>query len=103
MRQLTNYGDTRQVEACAYCGKAIQTRDHAPSKVLLDEPFPENLPVVPACLPCNNKASFDEEYLACLVECVICGTTDPAKVGREKIRCALARQRALQAWLTAGL
>ncbi len=103
MRQLTNYGDTRQVEACAYCDKATQTRDHAPSKVLLDEPFPENLPVVHACLPCNNKASFDEEYLACLVECVICGTTDPAKVGREKIRRALARQHALQVRLTAAL
>ena len=69
----------------------------------MDEPFPENLPVAPACLPCNNKASFDEEYLACLVECVICGTTDPAKVGREKIRRALARQHALQARLTAAL
>lgn len=103
MRQLTNYGDIRRAEACAYCGKATQTRDHIPSKVLLDEPFPENLPVVPACLPCNNKASFDEEYLACLIECVICGTADPAKVGREKIRRALARQPALQARFTAAL
>ena len=103
MRQLTNYGDTRQAEACAYCGKTTQTRDHVPSRILLDEPFPENLPIVPACLPCNNKASSDEEYLACLVECVICGTTDPARVGREKIRRALTKQRALQARLTAAL
>jgi hypothetical protein len=103
MKQLKNYGDTRQAEACAYCGKATQTRDHVPSRVLLDEPFPENLPIVPACLPCNNKASFDEEYLACLVECVIYGTTDPARVGREKIRRALAKQHALQVRLTAAL
>lgn len=103
MRQLKNYGDTRQAEACAYCGKTTQTRDHVPSRILLDEPFPENLPIVPACLPCNNKASSDEEYLACLVECVICGTTDPARVGREKIRRALAKQHALQARLTAAL
>src|SRR2546421_9808459 len=103
MRQLTNYGDIRQVESCAYCGKATQTRDHTPSKVLLDEPFPENLPVIPACLPCNNKASFDEEYLACLIECIICGTTDPAKLSREKIRRSLARQHGLQARLTEAL
>ena len=103
MRQLKNYGDTRQAEACAYCGKTTQTRDHVPSRVLLDEPFPENLPIVPACLPCNNKASSDEEYLACLVECVICGTTDPARVVREKIRRALAKQHALRARLTAAL
>ena len=103
MKRLTNYGDMRQAGACAYCGKATQTRDHAPSKVLLDEPFPENLPVVPACLPCNNKASLDEEYLACLIECVICGTTDPAKVGREKIRRTLVKQQALQARLTVAL
>jgi len=70
---------------------------------LLDDPFPENLPIVPACLPCNNKASPDEEYLACLIECVICGTTDPARVGREKIRRTLARQHALQARLMASL
>ena len=103
MRQLTNYADTRQAEVCAYCGNATQTRDHVPSRVLLYEPFPENLPIVPACLSCNNKASSDEEYLACLVECVICGTTNPAKLGREKIRRALARQHALQARLTAAL
>lgn len=103
MRQLNNNGDTRQVEFCAYCGKTTQTRDHVPSRVLLDEPFPENLPVVPACLHCNNIASFDEEYLACLVECVICGTTDSAKVSREKICRVLDKQHALQEQLTAAL
>ena len=103
MRQFKNYGDTRQAEACAYCGKTTQTRDHVPSRVLLDEPFPENLPVVPACLSCNNGASFDEEYLACLVECVICGTTDPAQVGREKIRRTLVKQHTIQERLAAVL
>lgn len=103
MRQVKNYGDTRQSEVCAYCGRTTQTRDHVPSRVLLDEPFPENLSVVPACLLCNNEASSDEEYLACLVECVICGTTDPAKVGREKIRRALVKQHALQERLMAAL
>lgn len=103
MKQIKNLGDMRQAEACTYCGKATQTRDHVPPRVLLDEPFPENLPVVPACLLCNNTASSDEEYLASLVECIICGTTDPAKVGREKIRRTLAKQPALQERLTAAL
>jgi hypothetical protein len=103
MRQIENLGDIRQTQACAYCGKMTQTRDHVPPRVLLDEPFPENLPVVPACLLCNNTASLDEEYLACLIECVICGTTDPEKVSREKIRRTLVRQRALQERLTSAL
>jgi hypothetical protein len=102
MRQFENYGDTRQVAACAYCRDATETRDHVPARVLLDEPFPENLPVVPACLDCNNSASADEEYLACLIECVIQGTTEPAILGREKIRRLLTERPALQAKLTAA-
>lgn len=103
MRQLANWGDARQVEICTYCGDAVQTRDHVPSRVLLDEPFPENLPVVPSCLPCNNAASSDEEYFACLIESVICGTTDPEKIGREKIRRTLSKQHALRERITMAL
>lgn len=102
MRQIPNYGDTRQIAACAYCGGRTQTRDHVPSRVLLDEPFPENLPIVPACLECNNQASADEEYLACLVECVIFGTTEPASLGREKIRRLLTERATLQARIAAA-
>lgn len=99
MRQFANYGDIRQVAACAYCCGATKTRDHVPARVLLDEPFPENLPVVPACLDCNNSASADEEYLACLVECVIHGTTEPTTLGRKKIRRLLTQRISLQARL----
>lgn len=99
MLYLNNYGDERQVAACAYCRSATETRDHVPARVLLDEPFPENLPVVPACLECNNSASADEEYLACLVECVICGTTKPGNLARDKIRRLLTGRSALQAKL----
>lgn len=68
-----------------------ETRDHVPSKILLDEPFPPVLPVVKACRSCNNGFSKDEQYIACLLECVVCGTGDPTLIGREKIRRVLEK------------
>ncbi|MEY4505092.1 MAG: hypothetical protein RL154_1389 [Pseudomonadota bacterium] len=66
MIQLENYADERQTSLCAYCGNFVAklTRDHSPSKVFLNKPYPENLSIVPACLTCNNNFSFDEEYVA---------------------------------------
>lgn len=58
--------DKRLTGICVYCGGEPSTRDHVPSKVFLDEPYPENnLPVVPACETCNNSFSLDEE-VCCL-------------------------------------
>lgn len=86
MRQIQPFGDDRQLAGCVYCGGGSPlTRDHVPSKVLLDEPFPENLPQVPACQACNASFSLDEEYLACLVDCVIVGSTDPSAVHRSNV------------------
>src|SRR5690349_5967316 len=78
--------DDRLKGFCVYCGGPEETRDHVPSKVLLDEPYPTPLPVVPACERCNGSFSLDEEYLACFIECTICGTTDPTKVRRPRIQ-----------------
>jgi len=86
MKQLRSYGDERTIAFCAFCGRKTGTRDHCPSRVFLDEPYPENLPVVPACSACNSSFSADEEYLACLVSCVIAGSTDPDTLPREKTR-----------------
>lgn len=77
--------DERLKGNCAYCGSVMDTRDHTPSKVLLDEPYPENLPVAEACSKCNGGFSADEEYLSCLIECVIHGTTKPDERFREKV------------------
>ncbi len=33
-----------------------------------------------ACRKCNNDFSIDEEYLGCLLECVIAGSTAPEKL-----------------------
>lgn len=38
------------------------------------------------CYKCNNSASKDEEYLACLIDCIVSGTTDPAEVRRDKVK-----------------
>lgn len=70
--------DSRLVGMCAYCGGRPDTRDHLPSKVLLDEPYPAELPVVEACLKCNESFSLHEQYLACFIECVVCGTCEPS-------------------------
>jgi len=94
---IPTYGDERQLSFCAFCGGETGTRDHCPSRVLLDEPYPENLPVVPACSTCNTSFSSDEEYLACLVSCVVAGSTNPAAMPRKKISRILAEKPALRA------
>lgn len=86
MRQINTFSDSRLDMQCAYCGGLKENRDHVPSKILLDEPYPENLPVVPSCIKCNTGFSQDEAYFACLIECVICGTTQIDKLSREAIK-----------------
>jgi hypothetical protein len=80
---------------CVHCGKGTETRDHVPSKVFLDEPFPANLPVVYSCEQCNNKFSKDEDYLASLVECAKIGSIDLKKIERDKIAGVLQHSPAL--------
>ena len=62
-----------------------RTRDHVPSRAFLDRPFPPNLPVVECCHRCNNGFSLDEQYLACLLECVVCGGVEPEFFERERV------------------
>ncbi len=99
MVQIHTYGDERQLAHCAFCGGNTGTRDHCPSRVFLDEPYPENLPVVPACFTCNARFSADEQYLACLLSCVVAGSTDPARIARLKIRRILTDSLLLRARL----
>lgn len=99
MQQIPNYGDQRTLAFCAFCGGETGTRDHCPSKVLLDEPYPENLLAVPACRECNSSFSADEEYLACLVSCVLAGSTDPELMPRAKISRVLRKKPALRTML----
>lgn len=84
------FADSRLLQGCVYCGAKANTRDHVPSKVLLDDPLPDDLAVVSCCADCNNGFSSDEQYLACFIECVINGSTLPERLEREKIKRTLA-------------
>lgn len=97
MEQVPALGDERILYYCAFCGGATGTRDHCPSKIFLDKPYPENLPVVAACEECNSGFSKDEEYLATLLSCVISGTSQPERVHRPKITKILQRSPKLRA------
>lgn len=97
MKQLKNYADRRLLQGCIYCGaRNVESKDHVPSKVFLDIPYPANLPVAPACDDCNNGFAQDEEYLACLIECTIAGTTDPENIRRQSIAKSLRKNTALR-------
>jgi hypothetical protein len=81
MDQLNEFADSRQKSWCIHCGKLMEdlkvTKDHVPSKSLLQEPYPSNLSIVQICFDCNNGFSVDEEYLTAFISCVISGSTDP--------------------------
>ena len=86
MEQIRNFGDKRQMAACVYCGFTTESRDHIPPKVFLDEPFPGNLHIVPACQKCNIGNSLDEEYVVCLLECITEGVESVENISRQKIK-----------------
>jgi hypothetical protein len=101
--QIQDLADDRLLQGCIHCGLGVEeTRDHVPSRVLLEPPFPTNLPVVPACYACNNGLSRDEEYLACLIECAIAGSTDPDEIRRPSVANTLRRRPALRSRLEAA-
>lgn len=77
--ELDNYyGDKRLLELlkynkkgdfkCVYCYEKADTREHIPSKIFLNEPYSNNLAILPACFNCNNSYSDKEQYLACLID-----------------------------------
>ncbi|MBS3961214.1 MAG: hypothetical protein KGZ61_05185 [Sandarakinorhabdus sp.] len=100
MRKVQNFGDDRNKGTCVHCGGPNETRDHAPSIVFLDDPLPSDLPASPSCASCNQGFSLDEAYLACLLECVMAGSADPARVQRKRIAALMRRRPALVAELS---
>jgi hypothetical protein len=83
MDQIDDFVDDRQKAWCIHCEKGIagqdNNRDHVPTKKLLQEPHPENLPVVQVCKSCNSSFSMDEEYLIAFLSSVLSGSTDPQR------------------------
>lgn len=96
MKYREKYSDERLDDTCVYCGKESFNRDHVPSKILLNKPYQDELPVVECCKKCNEGFSLDEEYFACLIECAKHGTTEPEQLEREIIRKILIRKPALR-------
>lgn len=96
------FADERLQRCCIYCGCLSDTREHVPSRILLDDPLPADIPTVAACAACNGSYSLDEEYFACFLECVICGTTHASSVMREKVARALAHSADLAARILAS-
>ena len=97
MDQLRDYADSRLLNGCIYCGGPAETRDHVPSRCLLERPYPKNLPVVGSCARCNQGFSKDEEYFVCLVESALCGSTDPEKFTRPTVARILRHSPTLRA------
>lgn len=96
MDQLNNYADSRLIRGCIYCAGPADTRDHVPSRCLLEQPYPPNLPVVGCCESCNQDFSKDEQYFVCLIESVLCGSTDPGKIGRPSVARIMQNSPALR-------
>jgi hypothetical protein len=96
MDQLNNFTDNRLIRGCIYCAGTNDTRDHVPSKCLLEQPYPANLPVVGCCDSCNQGFSKDEQYLVCLIESVLCGSTDPEKIDRPSVARIMQNSPALR-------
>ena len=80
MRQSDDCSDDRNQCLCIHCGESLEeedmSREHAPTRGLLDRPLPDNLPVVHACQRCNSGFSDDEAYLVALIACVLTGSTE---------------------------
>lgn len=96
MDQLKNLADDRLIQGCIYCAGPADTRDHVPSRCLLERPYPPNLPVVGCCESCNQNFSKDEEYFVCLIESVLCGSTDPDKICRPSVANIMRNSPALR-------
>lgn len=99
MRQFAVFCDSRLLTSCAYCGGSPESRDHVPSLVFIDDPPPDNLPVVDACNQCNQRFSLHEEYLSCFIEAVRVGSAVPIQQMRPKIQRILAARPRLAARL----
>ena len=101
MDKIEEFVDERQKSWCIHCGAWIggadTNKDHVPSRALLLNLHPANLPVVRICSPCNKSFSADEEYLFLFLRCVIAGTIDPNEHHDARVARALRRHEKLRA------
>lgn len=97
---ISDHSDSRLKEYCVFCNilltKSNSSKDHAPSKVFLNKPYPENLFLISACKKCNNSFSKDEEYIAAILSVQMSNSTDPDKQIFEKGGQILSQHSKLQ-------
>ncbi len=103
MGYYPKYSDSRLDQFCIYCGETPNTREHVPPKMLLNKPYPNFLHVVPVCKTCNNGFSLNEEYLSCLIECARCGSAEPKKLFRNKVKETLIAKKSLNRRLKSSI
>lgn len=100
MKQVKDFSDRRNKAWCIHCGQtlsSVQTSaDHVPTKSLLSEPKPDNLPVVIICRECNTGFSADEQYAVAFIGAVLAGSTDPRWQTLDSARGTLAHSPSLR-------
>ena len=81
MKQIYHFSDQLSSVDCIPCAETNHSgrysRDHIPSKALLNSPYPENLMPVGMCQECNSGFSKDEEYFSAFLASIITGSTEP--------------------------
>jgi hypothetical protein len=106
MEKIEEFVDERHKGWCVYCRASISkvetNWDHVPTKSLLDRPLPAHIPQIEVCKECNSSFSFDEEYVAAFISCVMCGSADPDAQHNNKLKRTLARSPALVSKLNAA-
>ncbi len=100
LQKTLDFIDPRPPRNCLHCGKLPArketTKDHVPSKCLLNPGFPANLTVVNACRRCNEGFARDEQYFAAFLASVISGSTSPDSKRFPAAAKTLARQTKLR-------
>ena len=97
MKHFSDFSDQRlKSSCCIQCGGRNGSHDHVPSKNLLLRPLPDNLPVVETCASCNNNFAADEEYLFLFLNCVLGGSTNPARHDDARVARALQHHKKLR-------
>jgi hypothetical protein len=77
--EIGSYMSARnQHRPCVYCGLEKKvTADHVPPKLLLSQPYPNNLLTVPACRNCNASFQLDDEYTRMVLSIDVRGAKHP--------------------------
>ncbi len=106
MEQIYHFSDQLSSVSCIPCAEKSHigrySRDHVPSKALLNLPYPEDLMDVGMCQECNSGFSKDEEYFAAFLASVISGSTEPDSLRFPTASRILARNPRLRSRIDAA-